>query len=390
MAGVLSGASTYSRARLRVGILNVGFVTVAAAVALVFSLPERILVFGPTPTGDAAGLLTVVLLYAVANLPFDVAGGYLLPKRYGRGYTSRSEFAARWLRGVAAQSAVFVASGAALLYAGRAAGVVGATAVFASATLFLLAARPAVARAVGGIERKEGDERLEAALERFDGFDLDAPDVSVYEADDVSFVGGPTVSGVVVPSTWLEALSEGELAAAIARRSAAVETGAARRGISVAVGWNTVGFVGAATLVPAAGFANVASLVSLVLGYVLWSFAALLVLPTPTRAGVFEVDARTADAGVYEGSLESAVRKINETQGDDEERARLVESVFHPIPSVERRVERIGSDGQEPPKGAWNAARVRLYLSWAGLDFLSRGVHCNVGRPQVWVILPGD
>jgi Zn-dependent protease with chaperone function len=277
-----------------------------------------------------------------------------------------------------------------LLYAGRAAGVTGATGVFASATVFLLAARPAVARAVGGIERTEGDERLEAALERFDGFDLDAPDVSVYEADDVSFVGGPTVSGVVVPSTWLEILSEEELAAAIARRSAAVETGAARRGVAVAVGWNTVGFVGAATLVPAAGFANVASLVSLVLGYVLWSFVALLVLPTPTRAGVFEVDARTADAGVDERSLESAVRKINETQGDDEERARLVESVFHPIPSVERRVERIGSDGREPPKGAWNAARVRLYLSWAGLDFLSRAVHCNVGRPQVWVILPGD
>lgn len=382
-------ARTYSRARLRVGILNVGFVTVAAVLALLFDLPERVLLFEPTPTGDAAGLLAVVFLYAVANLPFDLAGGHHLPKKYGRPYPSLSEFFVRWLRGIAAQSAVFVAAGALLLYAGRAAGIAGATAAFVAFTALLLLARPFAARLVGGMAVAEDDEALDEALDSFDGLDLEPPEVTVYEHDDISFVGEPTLSGVVVPSSWLDDLTDEELTAALARRAAATETGSARRGLAVAFGWNLVGFVGAATLVPGAGFADVAALVSLVLGYVVWSFVALLVLPTPTRAGVFEVDRRAADSGVDVDVLESAVRKINETQGDDERRARPVEAVFHPIPSVERRVELLRSD-EEPPTGAWKAARFRLYLSWAGLDFLSRAVHCNAGRPQLWVMLPGD
>jgi Zn-dependent protease with chaperone function len=372
-----------------VGILNVGFVTVAALVAVYLDLPERVLYFDPTPTGDAAGLLTVAVLYAIANAPFDIAGGYLLPKKYGRPYPSPSAFAATWLRGVAVQSVIFVAAGASLLYAGRVAGVPGATAAFAAATLALLLSRPAVSRLVGGTERGGDQGSLRQSLEQFDGLDLDPPDVTVYDADDVSFVGGPTYAGVVVPSHWMEKLSEKELTAAVARRAAAVETGSALRGVFLAVAWNLVGFVGSVTLVPGAGFADVASLINLVLGYVVWSFVALLVLPTPTRAGVFEADVRAVEAGVEPDVLESTIRKINQTQGDDEDRTRLVESVFHPIPSVERRVERLGSE-DEPKKGAWNAARVRLYLSWAGLDFLSRAVHCNVGRPGVWVFLPGD
>ncbi len=382
-------ARTYSRARLRIGILNVGFVVVAALVALVFSLPERVLVFDPTPSGDAAGLLTVAVLYVVANSPFDYAGGYLLPKRYGRPHPSRGEFLVRWLRGVVVQSAVFVVAGALLLYAGRAAGVTGATAAFVGATVLLLLLRPFAARLVGGMGVADTDTRLDGALDAFDGLDLGPPEVTVYENDDISFVGEPTFSGVVVPSSWLKELTEEELTAALARRAAATETGTARRGLAVAVGWNTVGFVGAATFVPGAGFGDIAALVSLVLGYVVWSFVALLVLPKPTRAGVFEVDRRAADSGVDVDTLESAVRKINDTQGDDEERARTVETIFHPIPSVERRVELLRSD-DEPPVGAWKTARFRLYLSWAGLDFLSRAVHCNVGRPQLWVMLPGD
>lgn len=382
-------ARTYSRARLRVGILNVGFVVVAAVVALAFDLPEKVLLFDSTPTGDAAGLLTVAVLYVVANSPFDYAGGYHLPKKYGRPHPSLSEFLVRWLRGVTAQSAVFVAAGALLLYAGRAAGVAGATAAFVGVTVLLLLVRPFAARLVGGMTVTDTDDRLEDALDSFDRLDLEPPEVTVYENDDVSFVGEPTLSGVVIPSSWSEELSDEELTAALARRAAATETGAARRGLAVAFGWNIVGFVGAAALVPGAGFGNVAALVSLVLGYVIWSFVALLVLPTPTRAGVFKADRRAAESGVDADALESAIRKINDTQGDDEERTRTVETIFHPIPSVKRRTELLRSD-KETPTGAWKAARFRLYLSWAGLDFLSRAVHCNVGRPQLWVMLPGD
>jgi len=39
---------------------------------------------------------------------------------------------------------------------------------------------------------------------------------------------------------------------------------------------------------------------------------------------------------------------------------------------------------------AWHAARTALYLSWAGVGLLGRAVHCNLGRPEVWVFLPSD
>ena len=40
--------------------------------------------------------------------------------------------------------------------------------------------------------------------------------------------------------------------------------------------------------------------------------------------------------------------------------------------------------------GCRTAARVALYLCVAGLGLLGRVVHCNAGRPEAWVFLPGD
>ncbi len=36
------------------------------------------------------------------------------------------------------------------------------------------------------------------------------------------------------------------------------------------------------------------------------------------------------------------------------------------------------------------ATRMMLFLSWAGLGGLARAVHCNIGRPSLWVMLPCD
>ena len=69
-------------------------------------------------------------------------------------------------------------------------------------------------------------------------------------------------------------------------------------------------------------------------------------------------------------------------------------TVFHPIPSVEARLERMRSSGGARPLAGrlagWHAARMALYLSWAGLGLLGRAVHCNCGRPDAWVFLPSD
>ena len=65
-----------------------------------------------------------------------------------------------------------------------------------------------------------------------------------------------------------------------------------------------------------------------------------------------------------------------------------VESIFHPIPSLESRRRALG----DSPRGLapWHVARTAIYLSIAGMNPLHRLVHCNVGRPELWVFLPAD
>jgi hypothetical protein len=35
-------------------------------------------------------------------------------------------------------------------------------------------------------------------------------------------------------------------------------------------------------------------------------------------------------------------------------------------------------------------ARTALPMSWCCLGLLGRAVHCNAGRPELWVLLPTD
>jgi hypothetical protein len=39
---------------------------------------------------------------------------------------------------------------------------------------------------------------------------------------------------------------------------------------------------------------------------------------------------------------------------------------------------------------AHNVARQALWLGWGTMSPISRVVHCNVGRPALWAMLPGD
>lgn len=181
---------------------------------------------------------------------------------------------------------------------------------------------------------------------------------------------------------------------------------------------------------------TVDGLLSTSLWFTLWSFVGLLTLPTVSRGAVFAADLRAARAGVPAGLLAKVIRDLDRLQDDEPVRSAGVESIFHPIPGAARRIEalrRAGFDTEiapsssgvtpaggarfpvamakpdektsdidfaaatavnafdtRPSPGAWHAARMALYLSWAGPGWLSRAVHCNCGRPQLWVMLPGD
>lgn len=86
-------------------------------------------------------------------------------------------------------------------------------------------------------------------------------------------------------------------------------------------------------------------------------------------------------------AIRTTTRLLDELQDGEPMRPALVETLFHPIPSVQTRLDGPRAQGRI---GYWDAARTSVYLSLAGLGLLSRAVHCNCGRPSLWVFLPTD
>jgi len=82
------------------------------------------------------------------------------------------------------------------------------------------------------------------------------------------------------------------------------------------------------------------------------------------------------------------IRALDALQDDEPERPDAVEVIFHPIPSASRRVARL--DPPRPALRPWHVARMALPMSWCMLGLLGRAVHCNAGRPELWVMLPAD
>jgi hypothetical protein len=78
---------------------------------------------------------------------------------------------------------------------------------------------------------------------------------------------------------------------------------------------------------------------------------------------------------------------LDDLQDRERERSSLVETIFHPVPSVQSRLRGPRSTGGH---GCWDAARTAVYVSAAGLGLLGRAVHCNCGRPSLWAFLPLD
>lgn len=202
------------------------------------------------------------------------------------------------------------------------------------------------------------------------------------------WAGLPGAERLVLPARWLRSLAPDALALQVARRAAALESGSRTRGLLLALAFNPAGF-GLAALAPGAGVTTVAGLVTAALAFTLWSFLGLLVLPTPSWLGVYEADLRAARIGFAPELFQATIARLDAEQDDEPERPPGVEAIFHTVPSVTYRVARLQEPGPAA-RGAWQAARQALYLSWAGWSFLPRAVHCNSGRPSLWVLYPGD
>jgi hypothetical protein len=173
------------------------------------------------------------------------------------------------------------------------------------------------------------------------------------------------------------------------RRRIAGTSGAHTRGVIGAIGWNTLGFALSLTLTGVSP-ASSAGVITLAAAMTLWAFLGVLLLPTPSRAAVFALDA-VATATVGAAPMRNGIELLDQWQDDEPVRSTGVETVFHPVPGRSARIARlVGNVNAVKPWHAHHLARHALWLSWGACTPLSRAVHCNVGRPALWAMLPGD
>ncbi len=377
----------YARARLFLGASAVGTLTVLAALGLLLGLPER---WWPTEPGpwlpDVFAWSLAVAAHAAVLAPFDLFAGSLIPRAYGRTAEPLAAFVVRWARGAVLHGAALTVLGAIVMGAARAAGAWGAVAAFVALSLALLAGQPWVAAAIAGWRVRRPP--ASAAIT-----DLGAG-VMAYDAPQPHVTGGaygvPFRTTWVVSGRWLGEPERVALDLQVRRRAWIERSGARDRGVLLALAWNALPLV----LVLAVWGAPVAAadVVRWALLSTVWSFVGLLVLPTPSRRAVLDADLAARANGADAGRLAAALEHLDRDQDDEPERSAGVETIFHPIPSLRRRTALLASGDVTAPSGvaAWHVARVALYTSWAGAGFLGRAVHCNLGRPEVWVFLPSD
>lgn len=369
---------TYGRGRLLLGVSGVGTWVVLALLALIFDAPSFIAEqTGMSLAPNAGAIAGIALLALLVQSPFDLLGGYLLPKSHARTDASLASFVRSWLRGAIAYTLVAVIIGAGMLLASRAVGVFGIIAVGVLASLLLLIARTPFAMLLGGMRTASHTEAN------------NEDDTRVLDSPDVGFTGG--IEGVfqaraqLLPKRWHDDLDDDTLALLLRRRREAVSSGLWHRGRLGALVFIWAGIALAASQVGSlAGTAG--GLLEFAAFFTLWSFLGLLILPTLSRRASRAIDANLINAGTSPEDIAALASSLDRMQDDEPDRPGWIEAVFHPIPNASSRESLPGP----APFAAWDIARTAAFLGIAGLSPLGRAVHCNCGRPSLWAYLPLD
>jgi hypothetical protein len=378
---------TYANSRLRLGILGVGSFVLLSVISIIGRFPYALFAADNRWSfSDVSSLGMLVAIFTAMMLPLDIIGGFVLPKFFGRQNIELADFFRRWVVGVSCQATLFLAAGIIILAAGRLGDRFAATsAVFIMASMLVifqqrLALLIMGSKAIG----VDGDSTI-APLKVTS---IPIP-VVFAEHKDPGFTGGvvglPSCESIVLPRSWSHLLSPEQLSVAIARRLESIQSGSRTRGLVLALSWVCVGFL-IASFLPGAGVTSVAELVTTSLGYTCWTFLGLLTLPTVSRQAAYAIDHKIVRLYGTAEPLMATLRKLDQVQDDEPTRPSLVETIFHPVPSLENR----SSSETKAMPFAWHSLRTILFLSWACLGLLSRAVHCNVGRPELWVMLPTD
>lgn len=386
---------TYARARLLLGMSGVGCIVVLCGLLLWTQFPLAMLPNSESWSGsDLIALFSLFAGLATLLFPLDLLGGFLLPNRWRPNTISLGSFGVAWTRGVLIQGALFLAASLLILFMGRQFGGVGAALAIAGIAIVLVGSQLKIAKFVGALNTSDLEELdspsiLQQAQLIVSEWGWKSRPITVLRHHDEGFTGGvvglPGMETVVLPASTLTQLSPEQVAIVIARRLEAIQSGSRTRGLLLALGWVIAGFV-LSTMLPGASVTSVAGLTMTCLGFSLWTFLGLLTLPTLSRQASYAIDGKVLQSGASPEVFHQTLKTLDTLQDDEPRRSALVETIFHPVPSVDNRG---GTKSGNTPI-AWHAARITLFVSWACMGMLVRAVHCNVGRPELWVMLPTD
>jgi hypothetical protein len=370
---VFPGAKdAYLRGRLYLGMLAVGSWVMCSVFLLTSSWLESChqwLIQSGAP--EITALSLILCGFYLLQAPLDWLGGYWLPRRCGMSaYISLHGYGVAVLK----HAILLMGSITTLHLVGRHAGLPAAWGVL----IFLLAlgvqSQHVLARWLGNLESTTGPKET---------------DLFLYMATDPAFSGGisgwPGRERIIVNQAWQGVLKSDGMVWLKERRRRAVRSGLRMTGLLWAIAWISLSFVFAALLAGFPGDDGMATLRLLLYG-VFFHFGGLLLLPTLSRRGSIALDRSAPSIDNQSPRTRGWIASMTLLTDGEEQRSPWIERIFHPLPSMTNRLSpQVGSDW-----GAWNATRYMLFLSTLAGGLLSRSVHCNLGRPELWIMPPVD
>ncbi len=386
-------AATFARRRLRLGILGVGTSVVLSVVWLTALLTGivsidadfRLTPFPLSRAGDAALLvLAVFAAHALLLGMIEYVGGAVEVRER----PATGQWLISWTRGVLVQGALLGAFAFAAALAASLVGGMGVLSVVCGGALTMLAVQGLIARSMAQMSALPANEEVGG---RALANGIRDTSVRVIDVRDEAFVGGwigLTTPQLWIPQRWTHAEHHDLLDIQLARRHAQFTSGARRRAIWRAVLWPAVGVALAALVLPWS-FTHSAMWLALPAVSTLWTFVAVLVLPSFSRPAVYSADAAAAKR-LGAARVVAAIRQLDVWQDDEPERSPGVEFIFHPVPSRNNRERALSRGTRATFGGGHQQTRLTLFASLAGFGLLGRVVHCNIGRPSLWAVYPGD
>lgn len=341
---------TYAQARLRLGICGVGWWVLLSCLGLYTGLAREL------------NPWELALIYLLASIPLDLLGGQIVPMLWGKPRVKTFHWLILYLRALPLHTGLWLFSLWLCCSSYRTAGIPTTTGIFWLVSLTFFAYQLPLLGWLGvKVRRHSWGWEAEAADSRFAGGLCGLP--------------WPGREEVVIPSHWLSPTVPDGLQEAIQRRRRLSQNAARAAGLMLALTFNSL--VLSKALEWGGGQPGLTACWATLL-----SFLGLLILPSFSRPGVLAADQKSPPVGEW-------ARWMEELQEEDFTRPLWIDRIFHPIPQ--------GAQRQDPHAGIpswglvpWNLARYALVHSLFCGSLLSRAVHCNCGRPELWFWPPTD